>query len=410
MKKTITLVFIGFVSIFSFGQNKILFDNSKGEVAGNADWIIDADTYNLGISSTGEYLGGFESNAQRYPTPAQSGITSSTTEDYWTGAISYWAVDCAKKGYTVETLPWNGQITYGVSTNTQDLSNYKAFIVTEPNLVFTASEKAAIIHFVQNGGGLFMIADHDVSDRNGDGWDSPHIWNDLMSTNTVTTNPFGITFDYVDLSATYSNVLNSSTDPILHGTAGNVTKMQLSGGTTMTLDTAANASVKGVIFKTGASTTGTTNVLFAYGTYGSGKFCAVGDSSIADDGTGDPNDTLYDGYITDAQGNHQKLLMNATIWLMTSTLATENFQSSDITFSIMPNPTQNKNITVSYNITNQENTQLEIVDNLGRTIISKKVNNLDKMMDIDASYLENGIYFCKISNSNSVKTVPFILQ
>lgn len=410
MKKITTLVLISFVSIISFGQNKILFDNSKGEVAGNADWIIDADTYNLGINSTGEYIGGFESNAQRYPTPAQSGITSTTPESYWTGAISYWAVDCAKKGYTVETLPWNGQITYGVTTNAQDLSNYKAFFVTEPNLVFTATEKTAIINFVQNGGSLFMIADHDVSDRNGDGWDSPHIWNDLMDNNSVATNPFGITFDYVDLSATYSNVLNSATDPILHGTAGNVTKIQLSGGTTMTLNTTANTSVKGVIFKTGASTTGTTNVLFAYGTYGSGKFCAVGDSSVADDGTGDPSDTLYDGYITDAQGNHQKLLMNATIWLMSTTLTTENFQNSNLSFSILPNPTQNKMVTIAYNIENQEETKLEIVDNLGRVVISKNVNIIDQMMTIDATNLENGMYFCRFSNTNSIKTIPFILQ
>jgi hypothetical protein len=32
------------------------------------------------------------------------------------------------------------------------------------------AEKDAIINFVKNGGGLYMIADHDNSDRNGDGW------------------------------------------------------------------------------------------------------------------------------------------------------------------------------------------------------------------------------------------------
>ena len=82
--------------------------------------------------------------------------------------------------------------------NDQDLSNYKVFIVTEPNSQFTMAEKDAIINFVKNGGGLYMIADHDNSDRNGDFyWDSPAIWNDLVSTNSVVANPFGITFDVV---------------------------------------------------------------------------------------------------------------------------------------------------------------------------------------------------------------------
>jgi hypothetical protein len=41
----------------------------------------------------------------------------------------------------VETLPWNGRITYGDATNTQDLSNYKVFVVDEPNILFSAIEK-----------------------------------------------------------------------------------------------------------------------------------------------------------------------------------------------------------------------------------------------------------------------------
>ena len=328
-----------FAGICMYGQNKILFDASKAQSAANADWVIDADVHNIFFSSGPAIpnTGGTESNPQRYPNPLQNTVTAATTEDYWQGGISAWAIDCVKKGYTVETLPYNGQITYGNTTNAQDLSNYKAFIVDEPNILFTAAQKAAIINFVANGGGLFMIADHDVSDRNNDTFDSPHIWNDLMTTNTVQANPFGITFDYVDITQTSTNVLNSATDPILHGTTGAVTKVYWSGGTTMTLSTAQNPAVKGVVFKTGSSTTGTANVLCAYTTYGQGKVAAVGDSSITDDGTGDPNDTLYDGYIADASGNHQRLLMNITNWLMAPNLSTQPFESQT-SFSILPNP------------------------------------------------------------------------
>jgi PKD repeat protein len=85
----------------------------------------------------------------------------------------------------------------------------------------------------------------------------------------------------------------------------------------MTLNPTQNPSVKGVIYTTG-SAQGNSNVLCAYSRVGSGKVAAIGDSSPPDDGTGDANDVLYNGYTLDAAGNHQKLLMNITIWLATS--------------------------------------------------------------------------------------------
>lgn len=297
---------------------KILFDASKAEAAGNADWVIDADAHNIGYSSGPAILNnGNESNAQKIPTAAQSGITTSTLETYWTGALSYWGIDCAKRNYTVETLPYNGQITYGNSSNTQDLSNYKVFIVCEPNILFTATEKTAILNFVLNGGGLLMVSDHTISDRNNDGEDSPFIWNDLMSNNGIQVNPFGITFDLADFSQTTTNIPSLPSDSILYGQAGSVTQAQWSNGTSMTLNPVANSSVKGVIYKTG-STFGNTNVMVAYARYGNGKVAAIGDSSPCDDGTGDPNDVLYNGYTGDAAGNHRKLLMNMVIWLATT--------------------------------------------------------------------------------------------
>ena len=235
-------------------------------MAGNADWIIDSDTYNIGtgtggIMQTGK---GNEANPQRIPTPAQSGITSTTSETYWKGALSAWALACVKKGFVVETLPYNISITYGNTSNPQDLSNYKIYVVDEPNIKFTTTEKTAIIQFVQNGGGLFRIADHDVSDRNNDGFDSPHIWNDLMSTNRISTNPFGITFDYQNFSQTTSNFKVSPIDGVLHGAAGDPTQMKFSNGTSMTLNTTANSTAIGVVFKTGSSKTGTTGVMMAH--------------------------------------------------------------------------------------------------------------------------------------------------
>jgi len=38
-----------------------------------------------------------------------------------------------------------GKITYGNSSNPQDLSNYAVFVVDEPNIRFTSTEKTAIL-------------------------------------------------------------------------------------------------------------------------------------------------------------------------------------------------------------------------------------------------------------------------
>lgn len=304
--KTLVVAALLLISISLQAQVKILFDATKAETANNADWVIDAD----------QNING-EANAQRYPTPDQSTVTQSTSESYWKGGISSWGIDLVKKGYWVETLPYNGKITYGNSTNAQDLSNYKVFVVCEPNILFTAAEKTALMQFVQNGGGLFMVSDHNISDRNNDGYDSPHIWNDFMSNNGVKSNPFGITFDYVDISGSTTNIPSLPNDPLLYGIMGNVTQAAWFNGTTMTLAPTSNSSVKGVVYKTG-SAFGNTNAMVAYATYGYGKVVGIGDSSPCDDGSGDTGDKLYDGWITDASGNHRTLIINATIWLAAS--------------------------------------------------------------------------------------------
>lgn len=366
-------------------QIKILFDATKSEMAGNADWVIDADNK----------IGG-ESNPQRIPTPAQSGITASTDETYWTGALSAWAIDLVKKGYYVETLPISGKITYGDSTNAQDLSNYKVFIVTEPNNLFTITEKNAIVNFVANGGGLYIIADHDNSDRDGDGVDSPFVWNDLFASNSIKFNPFGVTFDLVSFSQTSSNFANLPTNTILHGTAGNSTLMQFSAGASMTLDKTANSNVQGLVFKTGSSTTGTTNVMFATATYGSGKICALGDSSVPDDGTGDTGDTLYDGYFTDASGNHQPLLINSVIWLATSSgLGTDDILKPELSVDIYPNPSSDfvyvkSNTSGKYHLT--------LMDSSGKVLQS--IPNAER---ISISSYPKGIYYLLVKNEKGFK-------
>ncbi len=274
---------------------KFLFDATKAETAGNADWVIDEDA-----------------SPQKVPTPAQSTITSATPETYWTGAISSWGIALVKAGNFVETLPSGTAITYGNSTNTQDLSHYDVFVVDEPNTRFTDAEKTAILNFVKNGGGLCMVSDHTVSDRNGDGWDSPAIWNDLMTNNTVQNNPFGFSIDLTNISEISSNVLTgNSTNPMLHGIKGEVTKMEFNNGATLTLQPSVNSTVQGLIWQNTFAQS-TTHVMAASSTFGSGRVFVVTDSSPMDDGTGASGNNLF---VSWPLYSHTQLFMNASAWL-----------------------------------------------------------------------------------------------
>ncbi len=276
------------------GGKKFLFDASHTETAGNADWVLDVDS---GV-------------VPRYPTPAQSGITSSTAETYWTAALSSWGVALVKLGNTVENLPTGTAITYGNTANPQDLSNYSVFVVDEPNTLFTATEKTAILNFVKNGGGLFMISDHTVSDRNNDGADSPAIWNDLMSNNSVQTNPFGYSIALTNISETTGNVLASSTNVILHGSQGNVSQLKFSNGATITKTSGSQAQP--LIWQS-TSAQGNANIMCATSTFGTGRVFVITDSSPADDGTGSPGNTVYPGWTEIA--SHAPLHLNASLWL-----------------------------------------------------------------------------------------------
>src|SRR5205085_1634931 len=172
-----------------------------------------------------------------------------------------------------------GPLTYGESSNALDLSNFNVLVLPEPNNLFTSSEKTAILTFVRNGGGLFMIADHSGSDRNNDGYDSLHVLNDLMNNSGVGNDPFGIQFDNTDIAKDYPNIDTPNPDPILQGPFGTGTTSLIDAGTTETINPTDNPAGVGVIYITGASAGGTTKVFIARSIYGKGRVIAAGDSS-----------------------------------------------------------------------------------------------------------------------------------
>lgn len=270
--------------------HRVLFDNGHAETAGNADWII----------STSQ------------PDPLGQDSTPSSETD-WTGALSSWGVALQRTGdYSLKTLPSGSALTYGGSAAT-DLSKFDELVLPEPNTLFTTAEKTAIMTFVKNGGGLFMISDHTGADRNNDGYDAVEIFNDLMTGNSVDpTDPFGFSIDTLDVGSGYPAAVSDSTNPVLHGSFGTVTKSLIADGTTATLKPSDNSAVKGLVYRSGYS--GNTGAFFATSTFGSGRVAFWGDSSPIDDGTGQSGNTLYDGW-NDTGATNAALALNATAWL-----------------------------------------------------------------------------------------------
>ncbi|HEX8434798.1 lamin tail domain-containing protein [Archangium sp.] len=291
-------------SASAWAQTKVLFDAMHAQTAGNADWVLDEDSCGI---------------AQRYPTPAQSGITATTPGTYWGGAYSSFGVALVKKGFSVESLPTGSRITYGDTTNAQDLKNYKVFILPEPNIRYTTAERSAIQAFVKNGGGLFMIADHWNSDRNNDTWDSPEIMNDLMVGVS-----WGLHFQVDPETNNWFNdnpnskYTTDTSSPIVHaGAYGKATVgkgLGLFGSTSMTLNPTANPNAKGHVWMTTGTVGSTSQVTFATSTDGTGRIAAIGDSSPSEDATNGCGHATHDGWDNTTYDN-ALIHLNAIAWL-----------------------------------------------------------------------------------------------
>lgn len=275
------------------GPIRVMFDNTKSETAGNADWIIDDDA----------------------PLPQP---TAPTKETDWTGALSSWGFALYQKGgYTVQTLPPSGQITFGDATNPQDLSRVDVFVLCEPNRPFSNREKYALLRFVASGGGLFLIADHSGADRDGDGWDAREVLNDFFQNSGWGTNPFGLLIDANSIEEVTTSFASDLSQPdtaaLLNGPFGQVTGFSYHAGATLSVDPTANPSARALAWRNG-SPQGNASAMLAITRLGNGRVALVGDSSPADDGTGTPGDDLYNGW-GEAGVTDDRVFLNATAWL-----------------------------------------------------------------------------------------------
>ncbi|KOO37168.1 DNA-binding protein [Priestia koreensis] len=283
---------------------KVLFDNTHGQTAGTADWVID---------------GGFS--------------------DFGNGL--------ANNGFDVKELRKTTPITYS------DLSAYSVFVIPEANIPYKASEQAALLQYVQNGGSIFFIADHYNADRNKNRWDSSEVFNGyrrgawtnpakgmsteeassaamqgVTSSDWLGTN-FGVRFRYNALGDITANDIVAPSQSF--GITQGVSTAAMHAGSTLAIMDPTKA--KGIVYLPQTTTKWGNAVdqgvyngggraegpFAAVSKVGAGKAAFIGDSSPVEDATPKykredtgSTKTTYDGF---KEQNDATLLVNMVTWL-----------------------------------------------------------------------------------------------
>lgn len=285
---------------------KVLFDNSHGQTAGAADWVIDG-----GFSDFGNAL--------------------------------------ANDGYYVKELRKTTPFTY------DDLKEYNVFVIAEPQIPFKTSEQAALKQYVETGGSIFFVGDHYNADRNKNRWDGSEVINGYrrgafedpakgMSTDernseamqNVTgsdwlSDNFGVRFRYNALGDINANIVVPADQAF--GITEGVSAVAMHAGSTLAITDPEKA--KGIVYlpKTNAKWNNAVDQgvyngggieegpYVAVSKLGAGKAAFIGDSSPVEDAspkylreeTG-TRKTTYDGF---KEADDAVLLVNTVNWLAT---------------------------------------------------------------------------------------------
>lgn len=315
---------IGMISLTSFGASEVvnaeeapiigtntngtvLVDNTHGQTAGAADWVID-------------------------------------------GAFSDYATSIANQGYQVKELRDKTGIT------SESLKGVSMLVIPEANIPFKSTEQQAILDYVKQGGSVIFISDHYNADRNLNRIDSSEVMNgyrrgafeDMTKNMTeaeknseamkgVTSSDwlsqnFGVRFRY--------NALNNlKATNIVQGEEGlgigeGVKAVSMHAGSTIAITNPKIA--KGIVYvpenlteadkwshavDQGIYNGGGINegAYIAVSKLGKGKAAFIGDSSMVEDITpkykredDGSNKKTYDGFKEEDNG---KMLNNLTSWL-----------------------------------------------------------------------------------------------
>ncbi|RPK24396.1 hypothetical protein EDO6_05340 [Paenibacillus xylanexedens] len=285
---------------------KVLFDNSHGQTAGAADWVIDG-----GFSDFGNAL--------------------------------------ANDGYYVKELRKTTPFTY------DDLKEYNVFVIAEPQIPFKTSEQAALKQYVETGGSIFFVGDHYNADRNKNRWDGSEVINgyrrgafedpakgmstdernseamqNITSSDWLSDN-FGVRFRYNALGDINANIVVPADQAF--GITEGVSGVAMHAGSTLAITDPEKA--KGIVYlpKTNAKWNNAVDQgvyngggieegpYVAVSKLGAGKAAFIGDSSPVEDAspkylreeTG-TRKTTYDGF---KEADDAVLLVNTVNWLAT---------------------------------------------------------------------------------------------
>lgn len=374
------LTFILLTSI-SIQSKMILFDQAHSQTYGTSyDFIVDRDS----------------------PIPLPYPPTSPTS---WDGQLSTWAYELYQEGHTIRNN--SDIITPGV------LSGVDLFIIPEPQDTFSFSEMDAIEDFVLNGGSLFIIADHNSSDRNHSGWDSPSIFDGFLEPH-ITTPPGSDTSRFIkprfglylhvkndgnnSITGTWTNVSSNPQDPIIHGPYGDVDSFTYHVGNVFTLFPHYKVnfdSIKGHIWKN-SSPQGTTLVIVATARIGSGKVAGIGDSSPFCDGNGF---TSHANNWTET--DNREVIMNTSAWLLDdNTAVQENTEVSYKYIIISSYP-------IKFILPFGSIEKLKLFDLSGRLVdeIQPIRNSENSSEFIISTELESSIYFFTIKKHLTYKLI-----
>ena len=231
---------------------RVLFDSTHGQSFGNADWKISA-------------------------------------------AYSDFAEDLTK--YLNATLNSSSTCFKTEKFTLHDLKDIDVLVIPEPNDRFTQEEIHVIHTFIENGGGLFAIADHGGSDRNFSGWDSSLIFNEILG-------KYGITFAANTFSeAPIRGYLNNQ-HPVMHG----ISRLGAWAATTIFFQ---KSPFKITSLVRPRSETGS---FLLSAEISKGRLIAMGDSSPFDDGTGSDDKNRHSSYQS-WLFDYPRLAVQATAWL-----------------------------------------------------------------------------------------------
>ncbi|MBK6447324.1 MAG: T9SS type A sorting domain-containing protein [Bacteroidetes bacterium] len=142
----------------------------------------------------------------------------------------------------------------------------------------------------------------------------------------------------------------------------------------------------------------------------------MGDSSPPDDRKPViPTMSLYTGYKTAVSGSHQKLLVNAVIWLATGTAprmsAPTIAAASSLGMKLYPNPADDQ-IHLSY-VSNENNASIvTVIDLTGHVVFNQVLDQTGSTGELvlDLSNYSEGMYVVTLQNGKDVITQRFIRQ